>query len=276
MFASLLVGLDGSPDARAALDAAIALGRRFASTIVVAAVVDVRVLEAPLLEGAGTGWPEALMGTPAASLELGAVLHERADRLIAEGAERVRAAGLAVQTARAMGLVEEELLALAESTEALVVGRRGDLRGGDALGAHTVKLVRRAPRPVVVAGGAGSDFGHPVVAYDGGETSSAALTLAARYAAAAAVPLDIVHVSEGDEGLLAKAEAFLSRTSVTCQTHLLSGDVVEAIAGFVNRTGADAVVCGAHHGGRRRRSWSIGSHTEALLSATAVPTIVVR
>lgn len=275
MFASLLVGLDGSAGASAALDAAIALGKRFTSTIVVAAVVDVRVLEAPLLEGAGSGWPEALAGTPAASLELGEVMKARADRLLSEGAARVRAQGLPVQTARAMGLVEEELLALAESSEALVVGRRGELRAPDEIGVHTTRLIRRAPRAVVVAGETASAFARPVVAYDGGETSSAALALAARYAGATQVPLDIVHIADEDDGLLARAEAFLSQTDVTYRTHRLTGEVAEAVADFVARSGADMIVCGAHHT-LRRRSWSIGSHAESLLTVTGVPTIVVR
>ncbi len=47
MFSRLLVGLDGSPGAEAALTAAIELARRFKSTIVLAAITDVRLLEAP-------------------------------------------------------------------------------------------------------------------------------------------------------------------------------------------------------------------------------------
>src|SRR4051812_16891426 len=114
MFATLLVGLDGSPGASSALDAAIALGRHFRSTIHLAAVVDVRVLEAPLIESAGSGWPSALSGASAASHDLGEVLSSRADRLLVDGAARVRAAGLEVHTARAVGLAEDELLELAE------------------------------------------------------------------------------------------------------------------------------------------------------------------
>ena len=279
MFASLLVGVDGSKGASHALDTAIALGRHFKSTIVVAAVIDVRVLEAPLIESAGSGWPPAIVGSPTASHDLGDVMSARADKLLAEGAARVRAEGLTVVTSRAVGMVDEELVAMSDAAEALVVGRRGEMQPGPGLGATTVRLVRRAPRPVVVAGEHDSAFEHPVVAYDGSDTAGAALSLAARYAEAARVPLDVVHVAEGNgRELLAKAEAFMSQhTDVRFTTHELSGDAVDAIAEYVARSGSDMLVCGAHRSAPgRRRSWGIGSTAEALLTATAVPTIVVR
>jgi len=276
MFASLLVGLDGSQGADAALDAAIALGARFRSTIVLAAVVDLRVMEAPLARGAAVAWPEAVASTPSATLELGGVMRTRADKLLSAGAARVKAAGLEVLTSRQTGMVEDELLELAEGAEALVVGRRGELTVPGELGDHTVRLMRRAPHPVVVAGDRASAFDRPVVAYDGSDPSTAALSLAARYAAAARVPLEVVYVSPDDgdgQALLAQAVAFLSRADVAYDTHRLQGDVSREIAAFAERAGSDVVVCGAHG---RRRSWTMGSTAEALVRGTSLPAIVVR
>ncbi len=279
MFASLLVGVDGSKGASHALDTAIALGRHFKSTIVVAAVVDLRVLEAPLIESAGSGWPPAIAGTPTASLDLGEIMTSRADKLLSDAAARVRGEGLTVVTSRAVGMVDDELLAMSDAAEALVVGRRGEIQPGPGLGATTVRLVRRSPRPVVVAGEHPSAFEHPVVAYDGSDTAGAALALAARYAEAAGVQLDIVHVTEGDgHELLARTEAFMSQhTDVRYATHELAGDAVDAIAAHVARSGGDMLVCGAHRSAPgRRRSWGIGSTAESLLEATTVPIVVVR
>lgn len=276
MFATLLVGLDGSRGADAALDAALALGRRFHSTIMIAAVVDLRVLEAPLVKGAAAAWPQALASAPATTLELGEVMRGRADKLLTAGAARVAAAGLGCEALRETGMVEEELLKLAEHAEALVVGRRGELTGHDEVGEHTVRLIRRAPRPVVVAGEAPSAFGRPVVAWDGSEPAAAALTLAARYATHAQVPLDVVFVSDDDaaaEALLGQAAAFLSRTDVSYDTHRLQGDVTRAIAAFARQSDADVIVCGAHG---RRHSWSMGSTAEALVRSTTLPAIIVR
>lgn len=276
VFSRLLVGVDSSAGAEAALNVALELGRRFHSTIVLACVTDIQVLEAPLLASAPL-WTEGLPPLPA-DQSLGPVMRERAERLAESAAQRVRDEGLAVETVYATGIVDEELLALSEQAEALVVGRRGEMHTDPGtLGATTVRLVRRAAKPVLVAGESPSRCQRPVVAYDGGETSSAALALAVRYAGAVGVALDVVHVGNDppvSASLLARAEAFCSSKQVACETHALSGDVAGAIALHVAGSGADLIVAGAHGG--RRRSWSIGSHAEQLLRATRVPVIIVR
>ncbi|MEK6768642.1 MAG: universal stress protein [Gemmatimonadota bacterium] len=278
MFTRLLVGLDGSAGAESALTAAIDLARRFHSTIVLAAIVDLRILEAPLYESAAPLWTEGLPLAPV-SAELGRALDERAERLLEGGAARVRAAGLAVETVKAVGLVDEELVRLAGQAEAIVVGRRGEMHEAPGtLGEVTAHIIKKSPKPVLVAGEHPSPCERPVVAYDGRENSTQALAVAARYAVAVAVRLDIVHVTEdavAGDALLARAGAFLSGQGVSYETHRLTGDVGRAVAGFIEDSGCDLLVVGAH-GGRGRHSWSIGSTAEKLLRATAVPVIVNR
>jgi nucleotide-binding universal stress UspA family protein len=275
MFARLLVGLDGSPGADAALKAAVALGRRFSSTIVLAAITDVRLLEPPGIEAVEPLWTGGAI--PAVAAELATALEEAARRRLEDGAAQVQAAGLRVETALSVGFVEEELLTLSDRAEAIVMGRRGDVHAGpSALGEVTTHIVRKSRKPVVVAADAPSGFEHPVVAYDGGETSTNALALAARYAEATGAMLRVVHVAvdEHADELLARAAAFLSSQQVAHETRRLEGDVTQAISGFVTRSGADLLVVGAHGG--RRRSWAVGSHAEALLRGTAIPVIVNR
>jgi nucleotide-binding universal stress UspA family protein len=248
MFARLLVGLDGSAGAAAALAAAVELGRRFHSTVLLAAVAH---------ESAAAA---------------------RAQALLDAAARDVRSHGLEAETVVLWGEPEDELLRLLGRAEALVVGRRGVEHGdSSALGDTTVRLVRRAPKPVLVAGEAASSCLKPVVAYDGGDTSGNALVLAARYAEAVDVGLDVVYASddaaEASE-LLARAGAFLSRQPVAFATHHLKGEPAPAIAAHVAATGADLLVAGAHGG--RRRSWPMGSTAEALLRATGVPVIIHR
>jgi nucleotide-binding universal stress UspA family protein len=277
MFTRLLVGLDGSAGAESALTAALDLARRFHSTIVLAAIVDVRVLEAPLYESTAPLWTEGLPLAPV-SEDLGRLLNERAEKLLVTGAARVRAAGLAVETAQAVGTVDEELLLLADRAEAIVVGRRGELHGEPGtLGQVTSHIIRKSPKPVLVAGEQPSPCEHPLVAYDGRGHSTQSLALAARYGSAAGVRIDVVTVAEDaatGDALLAKAAAFLSSQGVGYETHRLTGDVAAAVAGFIEGSGADLLVAGAHES--RRRSWGIGSTAEKLLKATTIPVIVNR
>ncbi len=277
MFTRLLVGLDGSPGADAALEAAICLARRFKTTIVLAAITDIRLLEAPLFETTGPLWTEGVPVAPVA-VEMREALEERAAKILETASARVADAGLQGETLRAVGLVDEELLRLADQAEAIVVGRRGELHGDPGtLGAVTSHIIKRSPKPVLVAGEQPSACQKPVVAYDGGETSVHALELAARYSEALGLPLAVVHVGDdaaAGDALLAKAAAFLSGRGSAFETHRLSGEVTRAITGFLAKHGGDLLVAGAHGG--RHHGWTIGSHAEKLLRATQIPVIINR
>ncbi len=277
MFTRLLVGLDGSAGAEAALDAALRLGRRFKTTIVLAAITDIRLLEAPLFETTGPLWTEGLPAAPIAA-DLREALDERATRILESATARVADAGLTAEPVRAVGLADEELIRLADQAEAIVVGRRGELHGEPGtLGTVTVRIIKHAPKPVLVAGEQPSPCERPVVALDGGETSSHALALAGRYAEALGIPLTVVHVSDdpaaGDE-LLARAAASLAEKGVAVRTHRLSGDVTRSIAAFLAEQGGDLLIVGAHGG--RRHTWAFGSHAEKLLRAARIPVIIHR
>ncbi len=277
MFSRLLVGLDGSPGADHALEAALGLARRFKTTIVLAAITDIRLLEAPLFETGGDLWSEGVAAGPIA-VELRGALEERVERILGLAVDRVAAAGLASEVVRASGLVDEELLRLADRAEAIVVGRRGELHAEPGtIGAVTSHVIRRAGKPVFVAGDQPSTCQRPVVAYDGGQTSSHALELAARYAEALDLPLAVVHVcadAASGDALLARAGAFLSARGTSFEAHRLSGDVAPAVAAFLASYAGDLLVAGAH-GGRHPR-WAMGSHAEKLLKATAIPVLIHR
>jgi len=277
MFQRLLVGLDGSAGADAALDAALMLGRRAGATIVLAAVTEIRLLEAPIFEAAGPLWTEGMPLAPVAS-EIREVLDARAKRFLAEGSDRVAEAGLAVETVRAVGIVDEELLRLAETTDAVVIGRRGELQTHPGkIGAVTSHIIKSALRPVLVAGDHPSAFERPVVAFDGGETSGHALEAAARFAAEHHLPLDVVHVADDPrdaEAMLAAASTIAAARGVTPRAFALSGDIVDAIADWVTRNGGDFLIVGEHGG--RGTPWPLGSHAEKLIRATSVPVLVHR
>lgn len=255
MFTRLLVGVDGSSGADIALGTAIELARRFSCTIVLVTVTD---------PAEGPAEPE----------------HQRGTRVLADAEAKVRAAGVALESIQAAGMVPDMLLALADEAEAVVVGRRGHSHesGANVIGGQTARLVRRSPKPVLIAGESVSVCRRPVVAYDGGETSSSALTFAARYAEAIKVPVDVVHVADefrAAEELLARAGAYLSGAGVEYTTHRLEGETAAAVTAHVAASGADLLLVGAHSG-RRRRSWSIGTKAEKLVGATPMPVILVR
>ena len=245
MFTRLLIGLDGSPDADAALEQALVLGQRFGSTLVVAHVNE---------GGPGTG-----------------------DRGLLEGAAaKMRAAGLEAETVLRRGDPDTELAALAKDVDAVLVGRRGGTSRAGELGATVSSLIKIAERCVIVCGAQPSPMNVCAIAYDGRETSRRALELVARFASIAHSTVHVIHATiDRAAGLqvVGEAEAVLSLQGVTFVTHIESGTPGEAVARVVARTKCDALFAGAHVM-RGRDSKVTVSHAEQILRTTDIPVVV--
>ncbi len=187
MFTRLLIGLDGSPRADAALEQAIQLGHRFGATLVTATV----------REGAGRN---------------GAALLARAK-------ERVADTGLAVELVEREGSPDLVLAELAKTVDAVLVGRRGSVTAADALGPTVSSLITIAERCVIVCGGSPSPMHSCAVAFDGGDTSRRALDLAARFASIVESTVHVIHATpDHDAGVRVVARPRRSSRCSACHS----------------------------------------------------------
>jgi nucleotide-binding universal stress UspA family protein len=249
MFTRLLVGLDESPQADAALEQAVVLARRFRSVIVVAVVVEDH-------------------GEAAAA----AVLLERARF-------RVEAAGLEVESVQRDGAPDVTLAELAKEVDAALVGRRGvrsERAGPSALGRTAASLIRLAEQTVIVCGGVPSPMRSCAVAFDG--RNRRALDLAARFASVTGATVHVIHAchdrNEGTQ-IIGQAEAELSLLGVQFQMHLEEGSAADVIARVVREVRADALFAGAHvPRGLGEPRPSVASHTEEILLHTDLPVAI--
>jgi nucleotide-binding universal stress UspA family protein len=251
MFTRLLVGVDGSPQADAALEQAVILGLRFRSTLVVASARE------PGDDHAATDPAE----------------------LLQRARFRVEAAGLAVELELHEGAADIVLAELAEKVDAGLVGRRGlrsERAGSSALGRTAASLIQLAGRCVIVCGGTPSPMREVAVAFDG--RNRRALELAARFASVAESTVHVIHAcrdrAEGMQ-IVGIAEAELSLLGVQYQTHLEEGSAGEVVARVVRAIRADALFAGAHvpRGPVERRP-SVASHTEDILLHTDLPVAI--
>jgi len=247
MFTRLLVGLDGSPHADAALEQAVVLARRFHSVIVVAVVAEDD--------------------------------KDAATALLERGRFRVQAAGLEVEAVERQGAPDVNLAELAQEVDAALVGRRGvhtGRAGPSAIGNTAAALIRLAERPVIVCGGVASPMRSCAVAFDG--RNRRALELAARFASVAGSTVHVIHAyRDRNEGTLVagQAEAELSLLGVQFQTHIAEGSAGEVIARLVREVRADALFAGAHVArGLGERRPSVASHTEEILLHTDLPVAI--
>ena len=245
MFTRLLVGLDGSPRADAALEQAVVLGERFHSTVLV-----VHVRE-----------PGGADGTA----------------MLDRARERLLAAALQGEMVEETGTPDAVLATLARETDAVLVGRHGTTTK-NALGPTVTSLIGHAGRCVIACAGLPSPMRSCAVAFDGKETSQRALELAVRFASVVNSTVHVIHAADDrDAGLkvLGAAEAALSMQRVAFGSHLEAGAPGEVIARVIRRIGCDALFAGAHMEQREGRASVAGvSNVEEILLHTDIPVVV--
>jgi nucleotide-binding universal stress UspA family protein len=245
VFTRLLVGLDGSPRADAALEQAVVLGERFHSTVLVAHVRE-------------PGGPD------------GTAMLDRAR-------ERLLAAALQAEMIEETGAPDAVLAVLAQETDAVLLGRHGKTTA-HALGPTFTSVIRHAGRCVIACAGVPSPMRSCAVAFDGGETSQRALELAVRFASIVNSTVHVIHAADDrDAGLqvLGAAEAALSIQRIPFGSHVEPGPPGEVIARVIKRVGCDSLFAGAHMEPREgRASVATVSHAEEILLRIEIPVVV--
>ncbi len=249
MFTRLLVGLDGSPNADEALEQAVHLGLRFKATLVVAHVRETHII-----------------GRRASD----------SGELLQRAEERVKDAGLQVETILKHGSADTELALLAADVDTVLVGRRGSSSPADVLGRTVTSLIRIAERSVIVCASKPSPMQSCAIAYDGRETAQRALALVARFASVTHSTVHVIHATVDPTigtMVIGEAEAILSLQGVKFVTHLEPGTPGAAVARVIERTKCDALFAGAHVGSGRRSDVTV-SHAEEILLHTDIPVAI--
>jgi nucleotide-binding universal stress UspA family protein len=245
VFTRLLVGLDGSPRADAALEQAVVLGERFHSTVLVAHVRE----------------PGGADGTA----------------MLDRARERLLAADLRGQLVEETGMADAVLATLARETDAVLLGRHGTTTK-NALGRTVTSLIRHAGRCVIACAGSPSPMRSCAVAFDGGETSQRALELAVRFASVVDSTVHVIHAADDREAglkVVGAAEAALSMERVAFGSHMEPGPPGAVIARVIKRIGCDALFAGAHMERRQGRASVAGvSNVEEILLYTDIPVVV--
>ena len=237
MFTRLLVGLDGSPRADAALEQAVVLGERFHSTVLVAHV----------RERGGPG---------------GAAMLDRArERLLAAELQE----SWSRRPARRRGFYRR-----APRDRRGVLGRQGTHgtpSGRPYIGMRTQGVRDRVSRihsPAILRGG-----------YDGGETSRGRSSSRCGSRSVGNRREMLQAAEDRERGSGAGAAKRLCRCSAFRSFPRGAGPPGEVIARVIKRVGCDALFAGAHMEPREgRASVATVSHAEQILMRTDIPVVV--
>lgn len=206
---------------------------------------------------------------------------ERGRLLLAEAAQRARAAGIDdVEGSQRHGALVETLTGIEAEVRLFVLGKRGehaDFARGH-LGGNLERVVRAVHRPLLVASRAFRPVQRFLVAFDGSATGRKCVDMVVASPRCADCPAKLLAVGTAGSDLersLAAAAQALRTAGYAVTPQLLPGTPETVIAERVRDGGVDLLVMGAY-GHSRIRQLIVGSTTTTLLRTCQVPVLLLR
>jgi nucleotide-binding universal stress UspA family protein len=276
MIKLILVPTDGSEFAMVGVRYAAEMARHYGATLHGLHVVDLRLLEGPILRDIS-----ASLGTaPYVNYQgnIAMVLEERG-RAALQAVEQVCAElGIKCETFQDTGIVPRTIVERGELADLIVMGRGGEhgewLEG--LVGSTTQAVVRRANRPVLVTGIEKPGRDLFLVAYDGSPHAKRGLQEASTLSAEWQAPLHVLSVG-GDraEAALDEARGYLDAHGVPVTYVRREGDPSEAIVAYASECRADLLAMGAY-GHTKVRQLVVGSTTAYAMNHAPCPVLLTR
>lgn len=280
MFKKLLLCADGSPNAAAATQYAIALAKRLQAEVLALHITDIRLLEGPMV----TDFMGALGAQPYTELlpRVREVHQARATVILDAAAAACRAAGVPCETHNPTGSLLGTMLEFERRADLVVLGRLGEHAqwSPETLGSSVERMVRAAIKPCLVVPTEVRPLQRLLLADDGSVESRKALRAGLQLAAQLAAQVTVVTVArpEHEESAaksLQEARQLAAEYQVEAQAQLRQGVPETEILKMAEQIRADLLVMGAY-GHTRIREWILGSTTSQVLRRATLPVLMVR
>ena len=284
MIKSLLVALNTSPPAQAALKAACWLGSAAQGKIYLVHVIQMP-MDPALTTGMMAGSLDYTGGvggeTDPEELEVYRQRRKSEGQEMMEAASgRCRAVGVTCEGMCLMGYPEEELLRRADSVDLLAIGKHDVAERGHKIGRLTEGLIRGGAQPGRVTEAGFEPPDQVMVLYDGDDKGVHVLGLAAEVSRLTGLPMTVV--TAGREEAEAKAVneralSYLGDHEVEAESEVLAADesTDRLLLKWVLERPMGLVMMGAF-GSIRVKEWLLGSTTRTMLRQTPNPTLLVR
>lgn len=277
MIRSILVAVDSSAHARAALEHAVEMGQLYQARMTGLYVLDIRYLEMPpSLDYSYTFEAVPPTVVPPDVLEKFRV---KSERILGDFRKEIERAGLPVETRVEEGVPGQVIADLGGTRDLVVMGKRGEHAkwGRDLLGSTAEAVARRSATPVLLV----EEKSHPVkkalVLFDGSHPANRGLKLAADLATRAAVELRVLTVNDEAErgrATLDEAKAYLEPLGLKAAYSVLPGRVAKTVAFSLSDDPADLVILGMR-GHSPLRHFILGRTTEQVMRSVGLPVLLV-
>ncbi|MEO0796128.1 MAG: universal stress protein [Verrucomicrobiota bacterium] len=169
-----------------------------------------------------------------------------------------------------------------QAADVIILGKRGEgaEQAKEHLGGNLERVVRASRQPCLVTNREYREIKTIALAYDGSASTQKALDWIFANKAFHELSINVLTVDDarGDHDhsrIMQIAETRLREASLKADCHLLSGDVEDEIARFVDDHAVDLLVMGAY-GHSRIRELLIGSTTTDLIRRCKIPILLFR
>lgn len=281
MNASILVCTDGSPYANVACDYAFRLASAFNAKLTGLHVLDIRMIEGPLL--ADISGAIGAAGYFAAYAPFRDFINDKADSIGRAFMDNAKAAGIEPDFIQETGHPVHAILNHTANHSLVVLGRRGEneSHGGELIGSVTDRIIRKANLPCLVTPSKASPIRRILAACDNSPIAAKVARTADEYAKRLSVPLVLMTAAEGPDREQAR-QALAAAAAITtghglapAKTVLAEGQAADAILATATDEKCDLIIMGAH-GHTRIREWFVGCTTLRVLADSALPALLVR
>jgi len=279
MIKNILIALDGSEHARAALRYALWIAERVHASLFGLHVIDIISVEGPFFQDISG----ALGFEPYFDIsgKVREALHERGRLLLEEFSTTCHERGIVCETGLYTGIVANEICERARTTDLMVIGHRGvnERFSTGLLGGTAESVTRKSPRPVLVSPMRFLPVTRPLLAYDGSQRASAAMHSAAELCTMLNLPLTVLAVAtrevSSEEKVLGEARHYLSSYGVQTTCLSVVGHPYQQIINCIKDRGHDLLFIGAY-GHSRIIEMVLGSTTEYVLRNAPCPVFLAR
>lgn len=277
MFKNILVPQDGSKHSKAALSYGIWLAGKFDAKVIGLYVVDVVAMEGPFLHDlSGSLGFEPFLNF---STKMREILENKGQGILKEFRETCEREKTTYDGIQDFGIVTNTICERAKLADIVIMGRRGiniQFEYG-LLGSTTEGVIRKSSKPVIIVPDEYKELVKPLLAYDGGITSSRAMHSAAEFVKILQLPLTVLTVSRDGNGeaLLKEAKEYFKPYNIQPQFISVKGDAPQEIVRYYKENNHDMLFMGVTSHSRIMEM-VLGSTTEYVMRSVNGPVFLER
>jgi nucleotide-binding universal stress UspA family protein len=278
MFKKILVPIDGSIHAQAAVDYGAYFASEFRAQIELLHVIDWRLLAGHFI----THFDDIFRSKLGKSFteRVKHYYKEYGERLLQNGRERATGFGVSeITTSIETGSVVKRIIERAGGADLLIIGQHGEgaeLETG-FIGTvvdrvlHSINITTLVVQPPL------RTFRRALLAYDGSEPAHRAMKALSKLAVALKLEVDVVQMIEPDKDMnsLKDASDYLSSHPISFTTHHLEGESHLSILEHAKQKECDLLAMGAF-GDKKVEVLALGTTTEAMVGHSHIPVLVHR